>query len=278
MRAYLDEKAQKKGTMSPHDLELIDLLHDLNEAQQDQQDHMARWRKKERFLHYDRVYTKALLFVFAMAVAFLVGGLLPTAVCLFLTKSGTILCLALTILYRTMRAQLQISQSKDDRTELQIREDNLLKEFSLLKNKHDALNPDAKNIKEMHNLYLSIMKTGAQIDYHTASIRYQYLELARTTLLRFSIPALIGLTLVYVPATLYMVPTYVFVLLACAVFAYVLDRCAKQYKPDETPIKPKFDSAQYQTFFAAPRVYSQPINEGFFALSNAPTLSAAEAN
>ena len=274
---YLEDKKDQKTSWSNHEIELSDLLRAWREGEQDQKNHTQRWQKKEKFLWYDRVYTKALLFVFAMAVAFLVGGLLPTALAVILTKSGTILCLALTILYRTVRAQLEIKQSQEERTELQNREAALFKEFLTLKGQYSAENIDEKALKKMHNLYLSLVKTGAQIDYQTASIQYQYLELARTTLMRFSIPTLLGLTLIYAPATVYMIPTYVFVLIASAAFAYVLDRWAKQYKPDEVQA-PKFDAAQYQTFFATPRVYSQAVEESCFSLPKRPSLGGMANN
>lgn len=266
LREYLVKKVQDQRVLTADESELAELLRDLDEAQQDQQDHTQRWQKKEMYLRVDCYYTKALLFVFAMAVSFLVGGFLPTALALFLTNSGTIWCLALTVIYRTARAQLQIAQTKSERTELIEREENLLKEFLAVK-QSQTQNPHEKNIKKMHDLYLSVVKIGEQINYQSSSIQYQYLELARTSLLRVSIPTLLGLTLVYAPATLYMIPTYVFVLVASAAFAYVLDRMAKQYKPAELEHKPSLEHAKYQTFFTAPKGYSKPIDEGMFSFT-----------
>lgn len=277
LREYLGKKVQDKLVLTADESKLSELLTDLDEAQQDQQDHTQRWRKKEVYLRGDCYYTKALLFVFAMAVSFLIGGFLPTALALFLTKTGTIWCLLLTVIYRTVRAQVQISQVQSDRAELIAREENLLKEFLTVK-QNQTQNPDEKNIKRLHDLYLLVVKTGEQINYQSSSIQYQYLELARTSLLRVSIPTLLGLTLVYAPATLCMVPTYVFVLIASAAFAYVLDRMAKQYKPAELEHKPCIEHAKYQTFFAAPKPLSKPIDEGMFCFPSRFAMGTSAAH
>lgn len=262
---YLAERNKSNMPLKTEELELVDLARDLAEAQQDQIDLRRRWENKEKFLRCDCYYTKALLFVFAMAVAFLAGGILPAALAAFLTKSGTVWCLGLTILYRTARDCMEIAQKKADRAELIKREEQLIAEFLTAKSTY-AKDNSPINLKKMHDLYLTVVKTGEHINYQTASIKYRWLELARTTLLRFSIPTLLGLTLVYAPATIYMVPTYVFVLLASAAFAYALDQWAKQYKPDSIQHKPTFEEGKYRMFYNAPKQHSQPIDNSIFCV------------
>lgn len=257
---YFAEKSRGGVALTPNEAGLAEWLTDLKTVLQCQRDHIERWQKKQRFLLGDCIYTKALLFAFAMCASLLIGGFLPVVLSVFLAKTGTILCLALTIAYRTIRAQMQITQAKEERTDLQAQETAYFREFHDLKvlavqgssNKHD---------KKLHDLYLHLLNIAAKIDYQSESIRYQYLELARTTLLRFLIPTVIGLTMVYAPSAVLMVPTYVFVLAASAALAYALDVWAKQYKPDEVNMNAQLDLRQYQTFFQAPKILSKPIEK-----------------
>ena len=262
---HLVNKTQKTLTLTAEEAVLADWLTDLNEVNQGQQDSTQRWQKKKTFLWMDCIYTKALLVAFAICASLLIGGILPVALGVFLAKSGTILCLALTIVYRTVRAQVQIAQAKEERVALQAQEEAFFKEFNNLK-VHKLQAPQIKHDKRMHDLYLHLVNVGAKIDYQSASIQYQYLELARTTLMRALIPTLIGLTLVYAPATLWMVPSYVFVLAASAALAYALDKLAKTCKPDEVKTTSILDQIQYQTFFNAPKVYSKQVEERCFSM------------
>ena len=75
-------------------------------------------------------------------------------------------------------------------------------------------------------------------------ISYQQLELWRTTFLRICVPIVIGLAMIYAPAMVMMVPTYVFVLAASALLSYVLARCTQSQKPDDPTVK-AFDEGQY---------------------------------
>lgn len=260
LHEYFADKSQRSLPLTAEEAALAVCLNAWNEEQRSQQDHEQRWKKKEKFLQLDCIYTKVLLVAFAMCTSLLMGGILPLVVSVFLVKTGTMLCLALTIFYRTIRAQMQITGDKEERTALQAQEKSLFKEFHVLKvSKLET--PDRDHDKRMHDLYLHLLNIGKKINYQTDSIHYQYLELARTTLLRFLIPSVIGLTLVYAPATFLMVPTYVFVLAASAAFAYALDQFAKARKPDEVHNTSQLNLAQYQTFFKAPKVYSKQVED-----------------
>ena len=259
---YFRTKTNRGELLTADESALVDILSDLNDVHKNQQDHAQRWQKKLTFLWGDCIYTKALLVAFAMCVSLLVGGYLPVALAVFLTKSGTVLCLALTILYRTVRVQVEISQAKEERKGLQAQEAQYFAEFLNLKTNH-LDTPNRNNEKKMHDLYLRIVNMGSQINYQSASIQYQYLDLARTSLMRGLIPTLIGLTLVYAPATLFMIPTYVFTLAVSAALAYALDQAAKMYKPDEVTSPSIIEPSKYQTFFAAPRVFSDQAEDSW---------------
>lgn len=260
---YFADKAQRFLPLTAEEAALARWLNDWDEVQQSQQDHEQRWQRKEKFLLLDCIYTKVLLVAFAMCTSLLIGGFLPLVVSVFLVKAGTMLCLALTILYRTIRAEMQITQDKEERAALQAQEQSFFKEFHDLK-VSKIENPGINHDKRMHDLYLHLLNIGKKINYQTDSIHYQYLELARTTLLRFLIPTVIGLTLVYAPATCLMVPTYVFVLAASAAFAYALDQFAKARKPDEVQNTSQLDLVKYQTFFQGPKVYSKQVEDSCF--------------
>jgi len=265
LHKHLVNKTQNSLVLTAEERVLADWLLDLNEVQQGQQDSEQRWQKKKTFLWMDCIYTKALLVAFAMCASLLIGGFLPLALSVFLAKSGTMLCLALTIVYRTVRAQMQIAQAKEERTALQAQEEAFFKEFNYLKVQAFQA-PQINHDKEMHDLHLHLVNIGAQIEYQSASIQYQYLELARATLMRALIPTLIGLTLVYAPATVCMVPSYVFVLVASAALAYALDKLAKTCKPEEVKTTSILDHTQYQNFFRAPKVYSKHVEGNFFSI------------
>ena len=267
LHEHLVNKTPSSAVLTAEEGVLADWLLDLDEVYQGRQDSEQRWQKKKTFLRMDCIYTKALLVAFAMCASLLIGGFLPVALSLFLAKSGTMLCLALTIVYRMVRAQMQIAQAKEERTALQVQEEAFFKEFNDLK--VNALQaPQINHEKEMQDLHLHLVNIGAKIEYQSASIQYQYLELARATLMRALIPTLIGLTLVYAPATVCMVPSYVFVLASSAALAYALDKLARTYKPEEVQTTSILDRTQYQNFFDAPKVYSKQV-EGFgFSMSS----------
>lgn len=273
--ACLTKKSLSKEKLSATELVLMDSLSDWTDIRQAQQDHAERWRKKDQFLGYDRVYTRALLFVFAMCVGFLIKDYLPIVFVTAFGNVGTILCMASTIVYRTARALLQIHQVKEERQALRVQEADAIREFLTLRTENSK-EANALITEKMENLYLSIAKIGAEINQQSASIQYQYFELARTSLMRILIPTCIGLTMIYAPATLLMVPTYVFVLAASAALAYALDVWAKKYKPE--PIEklpaPVFKSDEYKRFVEAPRAYSHYTGDSFFYCP--PTTRAAE--
>lgn len=257
---YLAQKMQKSVPLNKGELKLYEWISDLNEVEAARAAHTQRWQKKVAFLKYDCIYTRSLLFAFAMWTAFLVGGLLPAAIAIFFVQFGTFLCLALTIIYRTARAFLEIDQNKEERKTLQAREEDYLKEYLLLK----TAAPNAENSKKMRDLYLHILNVGTQINHQSAMIHYQYLELARTSLLRILVPILIGVTLVFAPATVWMIPSYVFTLAISAALAYALDVWAKSYKPDPVKQLSKVEEPAYGRFFSAPKAFSQHVEENYF--------------
>ncbi|MCX7090684.1 MAG: hypothetical protein NTU48_04455 [Legionellales bacterium] len=263
LHTCLFKKSLSTTKLSQSEIELMDMLADLTDIRQAQQDHAERWRKQDQFLAFDRVYTRVLLFVFAMCVGFLLSPVLPIAWMTLFSQTGTILCMASTIVYRSACALLQIQQAKEDRAVLLTAEMNAIDTFLTLK-RENSQEPHLLIAEKMENTYLSIATIGAQINYQSASIQYQYFELARTSLMRALIPVCIGLTMIYAPATLLMVPSYVFVLAASAALAYVLDRWAKAYKPCEELPAPIFKLEEYKKFVNGPRAYSHYIGDSFF--------------
>lgn len=257
---YLAQKMHKGVPLNKEELKLYEWISDLNEVEAARAAHAQRWQKKVAFLKYDCIYTRSLLFAFAMWTAFLVGGILPAILAVFFVQFGTFLCLALTIIYRTARAFLEIDQNKEERKTLQAREEDYLKEYLQLK----TAAPNAENSKKMRDLYLHILNIGMQINHQSAMIHYQYLELARTSLLRILVPILIGVTLVFAPATVWMIPSYVFTLAISAALAYALDVWAKSYKPDPVKQLSKVEEPAYSRFFSAPKAFSQHVEENYF--------------
>ncbi|HVT62196.1 MAG TPA: hypothetical protein VHD33_01750, partial [Legionellaceae bacterium] len=206
-----------------------------------------------QFLYYDRIYTKALLAVFALCVSFLVPGFLPIVLKTFCSTSGTIFCMAANIVYRSARARLKMTQCQENKSYLKKQEQAYFEEFLAL-NVQKAANHITR--ERMEALYLELIKIGAKINFETASMQYERLELMRTTLLRFLVPTLIGLSMIYAPATVLSVPTYVFVLAASALLAYVLDKMAKQYQPEEVPDAFSLQEKQFQNYCQTPKIFS----------------------
>lgn len=252
------------GKLDNEDSALAELATDWIDVYQAQQDHAKRWEKKEALLNHDKIYTKLLLVAFAMCVSFLATSLLPVTLSVFLTKSGTMACLALTIWYRTARAFIQIGQDCEEKNVLLVQETQRIQEFFNLKMQFQQTSSTPLLNEKMRHGYLSILKIGAQINQKSASIQYQYFELARTSLMRILIPTAIGLTLIYAPTLLFMVPTYVFTLVASAALAYALDRWAKTYKPAEEITEPSLNEASYAAFVASPRPYSHYTESSIF--------------
>lgn len=189
---------------------------DLIEWQQAFQDFSDRWQTKQTLLRFDLGYSVALGAAFVLCAGLLIGGFLPLAVAAFLTEFGTVLCLALTIGYRTWRALISIQQVKTEHAKLEAQQAKMLDEFLRLKT-------DGNSEEDLNSLYIDMVKNAWAMQDLSGSITQQYWELARTTLLRLLVPILIGLTLVFAPATLLMVPTYVFTLAASALLAYGLE-------------------------------------------------------
>lgn len=222
-----------------------------------QQEHQKKWQKKSQFLEYDCIYAKVLLFAFFICVSLLVPGLLPASLNLFLSSSGTVLCMALTIIYRTARVELKVSQSQQDIRDLRQYEQQCFFQFIELQSKQSSAECVTK---AMQDLYLDLVNVGRQINVENDVIQYERLELARTTLLRVLIPTLIGLASVYMAATL---PIYGLVLAFSAVLAYALDVFVRQYKPAELQVSSTLNERQYLAFCQRPKVFGQSEG-GFF--------------
>lgn len=268
---FLSKKSLSNTELTQSKMDLMDMLTDWTDIRRAQQNHAERWRKKDQFLALDRVYTRALLFVFAMCVGFLVSSFLPIVLVAAFAEIGTVLCMASTIVYRTARALLHIQQAKEDQAALLEEQKNALDTFMTLR----AAEPNVLISQKMENMYLSIVTIREQMNYQSASIQYQYFELARTSLMRVLIPVCIGLTMIYAPATLLMVPSYVFVLAASAVLAYALDRWAKAYKPSDEEPAPDFKQEEYTNFEKNPGAYGHYTRDSFFCY---PSIFTCQSN
>lgn len=263
LESYLAEQTVLGEKLSIAESALAESVADWSDVYQAQQDHAKRWERKKVFLKYDKIYTKLLLVAFAMCVCFLVTSFLPVTLSVFLTKSGTMACLALTIWYRAARVFIQIGQDREEKNALLVQEKQCIQNFWNLKIQFQKA-PTQLIAEKMQHGYLSILKIGEQINQKSASIQYQYFELARTSLMRILIPTAIGLTLIYAPTTLFMVPTYVFTLAASAALAYALDCWAKTYKPSEEIAAPSLHQRSYNSFVDRPRLYSHHTESSIF--------------
>ena len=212
--------------------------------------HLADWkdvyRHKDDFerrtqqavlaLNYERIYSWALLFAFTMSVSLLLPGGLP-----MLQAMGTVLCTVLTMAHRVAKARLDMSNRQGI-------VERLRQEITSYKSKLEELNRISQPSQDIEarkkTCYQLWVNARANIKYEHSMISYQQLELWRTTFLRICVPIVIGLAMIYAPAMVMMVPTYVFVLAASALLSYVLARCTQSQKPDDPTVK-AFDEGQY---------------------------------
>ncbi|PJD94097.1 MAG: hypothetical protein CK424_00655 [Legionella sp.] len=242
---------------------LRQLILDWMDVYHVKQQHHEHWVKKSQFLQYDRLYTKALLGAFFICVSLLIPGMLPASLSVFLSSGGTILCMALTIVYRTARVGLKTTHSQKEISTLRGLEQDYFNQFLTLKSAQHPLDDATKST--MKRLYLDLITVGGQITLEHASIQYERLELARTTFLRVFVPTLIGVTSVCLPATL---PLYMMVLAVSAVLAYGLDVLVRQYKPEDLqPSSASWDEHKYRRFYQAPIVFGRHP-DGLFARSH----------
>ncbi len=265
VKGFLEECGQKLSTrvlqqesLTPEEQAFRELVGDWLKVERVQREHQKKWQKKSQFLEYDCIYAKALLFAFLICVSILMPGLWSISLNLLLSSSGTVLCMALTIFYRTARVELKVSQSQQDIRDLRQQEQQCFYQFVTWQSKNSSA---ACVTGAMQDLYLDLVKVGRKINFENDLIQYERLELARTTLLRVLIPTLIGLTSVYLTATL---PIYGLVLAFSALLAYALDVFVRQYKPAELQASTTLNDTDYRQFCQRPRVFGR-YADGLFA-------------
>ncbi len=256
--ALLDNYIDKK-TPNPENPDLEALMLEWREIRAELQDLEQRWEKKKSLLKMDFAYAVGLLIIFICASALLIGLIGAS-----LQPIGIIFCLVLTIAYRTSQAITKINHDIAERDEMIKQGTEYDYQLSLEHRKNKEPSKTAQLI------YLNRVNNQAKIQEKSGLIQYQYYELIRTTLMRLLIPAAIGLTFVFAPATCFLVPTFVFVLVAAAVFAFILDQWAKAYKPDTAKMISKISETDYdKNFFKKTNdtadgrvcVNSQPVNQ-----------------
>ncbi|MCR9192356.1 MAG: hypothetical protein NXI01_06810 [Gammaproteobacteria bacterium] len=251
--------------LSAKEYNRFSLLDDWMTVYQFQQDHQKAQQDRSFRLKVNCFYSVALLFSFSLCVSMLISGWLPASLTIILGGVGTLLCIGLTIAYRTINAQLNISAKEEARRALQEQQTAEFAEFIMLRQQAGS-NPEGNTLLRMQELYLSLMIIGAQINHDEASIQYLYLELARTMLLRIVVPAVIALAYVYLPVTLLLVPVYLYVFAGSAGLAFGLDYWAKLYKPTEEITESKqLDKDAFDSFCKQPQVFGDYVDASMFS-------------
>ncbi len=211
-------------------------LADWKDVYRHKDDFERRTQRAVLALNYERIYSWALLFAFTMSVSLLLPGGLP-----MLQAMGTVLCTVLTMAHRVAKARLDMSNRQEIDKRLSqdiIRYKSKFQELS-------AISQPSQDIEaRKQTCYQLLVNADANRKYEQSMISYQQLELWRTSFLRICVPIAIGLAMIYAPAMVMMVPTYVFVLAASALLSYVLARCTQSQKPDDPTVK-AFDEEQY---------------------------------
>ena len=250
LEAALCKKSLYSHNLSKDEVALYVMLQDLRDLYDAKEAYNLRWQNKVAVMNYERMYTWGLLIAFVMCVSLLMPLTLGVTLAMSLKASGTILCMALTIAYRTVKAMMQIGQDEAVIRRLEQNKENLYTEFQCLK---QAVTPQNAAMKyRLQELYQALMSLEQQIQHDNASIRYQYLELARTSLMRILVPSLIALTLMFGPASILMIPAYVYALFLSGLLAYGLDKGAKCFKPQD-PLPLSLDKTAFYRFYQSPK-------------------------
>lgn len=213
-------------------------LADWKDVHRHHHDFQRRTQQSLQSMNYDRIYSWALLFAFTMSVSLLLPGGVP-----MLHVIGTVLCTVLTIAHRVAKAQLDMSnrQLTEERLSQEI-----LRYTRELQGLSTILEPSKDIEARKQTLYQLMGNARANRKYEQGMMTYQHLELLRTSFLRFTVPIAIGLTMVYAPAMIMMVPTYVFVLAASALLSFALAHYTKSQKPEDVTVR-AFDVTKYQS-------------------------------
>lgn len=196
----------------------------------DEQAYIDRWCSKWSKLDYDIVYAVAL------AVAF---GLMCFCPVVGLSLFGAIFLSVSTVLWRTAYAKDDIIDEMGQTIRLGEQQyQEKLNAFIDLAHQYVVASADVKEQIEskMKQLYLQMRTLGAKSGYDQGLRRFKIADFSRETAMRILVPIAIALTLLFAPATIATIPTYVFLMLGVLVTAVLVSVIIHRY------LKPKASS------------------------------------
>lgn len=232
------------------DPELVDLRAQIIRLDKMQSKAEFDWKYKRYALVNDWVYALGLMMAFVVMCSFLFppAAIVP-ATAMILGVAGAALCFILTVACAAISGGLEITKSlrssKQAKTECQ----TLLNAF---------INENDENIKKQ--LYLEMKGVMATSDYNQRMARIQAIKLVRSVLIDAFLPAVIFISLMFMPLGIGLA-----VMAAGLALAVISNIIIKRFEP-KPELLPKFNQHAYEAFAENPELahFDKKADKGGF--------------
>lgn len=167
---------------------------------------------------------------------------IPAATLIIIGVIGAILCFALTVIYNAIKGGLEIKNANLSAKEAKMDLKQKITEFNQLMMENENLDEEDKVF-----LFLDIKQLLAETEYQKQMVLYQTMHLIRNIFIQSLIPALMFVSLVFLPTGIG------FAVLAAALALAVVTNLIieKTCKPVDVKF-PEFDNDEYEQFCADP--------------------------
>ncbi len=233
-------------TTGPADINA--LLQQIHKLEKEQSKSQRDWDNKKITLISGVAYALSLMIAFTLlTMPFLP---IPAATLVIIGVIGAILCFALTVIYNAIKGGLEIRTANLSAKEAKMELTEKIKEFKVLL----ANQPDLDSTDKIF-LFLEIKQSLAETEYQKQMVQYQTMHLIRNILIQSIIPALMFVSLVFLPLGVG------FGVLGAALALAVVTNLIieKTFKPDEVHF-PEFDNEEYVAFCKDPDKWITPPN------------------
>ena len=182
---------------------------------------------------------------------FMPPALIPTAIMVIMTLTGAAMCVAMSLLMISLKADVELQRTKcaEELTKQQL-------EGCLLKfNEYKALEPTEETLAFMKALYLEMKQLAAQEHYRQELYNYQLAFMTVSLISDSLFPPAVILALLFLPTGVSLAAILVVVLVHCTVWFV-----ARSFEPKEKGKYPVFDDKEFTAFCAEPEIARLVVN------------------